>query len=409
MRVFTSGDDRAARVVAWLSYANREALGSRWWRLQYLALLWSGLSILAPRIGDEEAGKPRWHRWRRWLRTRKLSGVDANSSAIRPRAIAERVEELEARQWEERYERDGRQFRATPGRRMSGGLNTHFLEIAFAWLMDGDAGRTAPAGEVEQRRNLVKAFWEHEAWCRTGSTDEADDDYKPMSPLGYKVVAELARLTAEGPVVTAAVLWEPVFALGPLGHYSIGSFLSDWFSGISEKTDTMEFGQRWRPMIEHMLGHSDWTSGRGWHYGQQLQRQVLGFGASLTRMPGHAALIVSMRDLYKTWADNELAHGEDNVAGFCGFLASASGAPLRMDGLQWIAAALRANPDLGKWYRESTTSAFMEFLDTVASENAAEASKSEPARQAFLELVAHAVSRQLPAALALQERVRKLL
>jgi hypothetical protein len=162
-------------------------------------------------------------------------------------------------------------------------------------------------------------------------------------------------------------------------------------------------------MIEYMLGRRDWTNGCGWHYGQQLQRQVLGFGASLARMPGHAALIVSMRDLYKTWADNELAHGEDNVAGFSGFLATDSGAPLRMEGLQWIAAALRADPDFGKWYRDSTSNAFMEFLDTVATENAAEVSKDEPARQALLELVAHAVSRQFPAALALQERIRKLL
>ena len=75
MQVFTSGDDRAAGVVSWLSYANRVALGSRWWRLQYLALLWSGLSILAPRFDDDDSRKPRWHRWRRCLRTRKLSGV----------------------------------------------------------------------------------------------------------------------------------------------------------------------------------------------------------------------------------------------------------------------------------------------------------------------------------------------
>jgi ABC-type cobalamin/Fe3+-siderophores transport system ATPase subunit len=409
MRVFTSGDDRAARVVAWLSYANRVSLGSRWWRLQYLALLWAGLSILAPRFGDDDSGKARWHRWQRCLRTRKLSGVVADASVIRPRAIAERVEEVEARQWEESYAREGRKFRATKGRRMSGGLNTHFLEIAFAWLVDGDAGRATPVGEVEQRRNLVQAFWEHEAWCRTGSTEQDDDDFKPMSPLGYKVAAELTRLTAEGPAANAAALWEPVFVLGPLGHYSIGTFLTDWFSGISETTNETEFGQRWRPMIEYMLGRSDWTNGCGWHYGQQLQRQVLGFGASLARMPGHTALIVSMRDLYRTWADNELAHGEDNVAGFCGFLATASGAPLRMDGLKWIAAALRADPNIGKWYRDSTSNAFMEFLDTVTTENGEEVSKDEPARHALLELVAHAVSRQFAAALALQERVRKML
>ena len=408
MRVFTSGDDRAAGVVAWLSYANRAALGTRWWRLQYLALLWAGLSILAPRFGDEDISKTRWHRRRRCLRTRNLSGVDANVSAIRPRAIAERVEQLETRQWEERYTREGRKFRGTKGRRLSGGLNTHFLEIAFAWLFDGDAGRATAAGEIEQRLNLVLAFWEHEAWCRIGSADDENGDYKPMNPIGYKIVAELARLMAEVPVKTAAAIFEPVIALGPLGHYSIGSFLSEWFSGISETTNSTEFGQRWRPMVEYMLGRSDWTNGRGWHYGQRLQRQVLGFGSSLSRIPGHAALIVSMRSLYKAWSDKELAQDEDNIAGFCGFLASASGAPLRLDGLQWIAAALRADPEFGKWYRESTSNRFMEFLDTVATENA-EVSKDEPARQALLELVAHAVSRQFPAALALQERVRKLL
>jgi hypothetical protein len=51
----------------------------------------------------------------------------------------------------------------------------------------------------------------------------------------------------------------------------------------------------------------------------------------------------------------------------------------------------------------------MEFLDTVTTENGEEVSKDEPARHALLELVAHAVSRQFAAALALQERVRKML
>jgi hypothetical protein len=128
--------------------------------------------------------------------------VDTDASAIQPRAIAERVEEVEARQWEESHVREDRKFRAAKDRRMSGGLNTHFLEITLAWPFDADAGRATPAREVEQRRNLVQAFWVHEAWCRTGSTEEEGGEYKPykpMSPLGYKVAAELARLTAEGP------------------------------------------------------------------------------------------------------------------------------------------------------------------------------------------------------------------
>ncbi len=54
LRVLLSGDDRAAGVIADMAYAHRAALGDRWWRLQYLALLWSGLIILKPRFGRED-------------------------------------------------------------------------------------------------------------------------------------------------------------------------------------------------------------------------------------------------------------------------------------------------------------------------------------------------------------------
>ena len=65
MRLLTSGDDHAVQVIVWLAYRSRGALGLRWKRLQYLALLWSGLAILMPRVTDEESVRPRWHRWRR--------------------------------------------------------------------------------------------------------------------------------------------------------------------------------------------------------------------------------------------------------------------------------------------------------------------------------------------------------
>src|SRR5262249_12601505 len=40
LRLLTSGDDQAVEVLVWSAYRNREALGQRWWRLLYLALLW---------------------------------------------------------------------------------------------------------------------------------------------------------------------------------------------------------------------------------------------------------------------------------------------------------------------------------------------------------------------------------
>ena len=50
----------------------------------------------------------------------------------------------------------------------------------------------------------------------------------------------------------------------------------------------------------------------------------------------------------------------------------------------------------------------MEFLDVLVAEHAAELARDDSVRQALLDLSAHAVSRQLTAALALQERIRRV-
>jgi hypothetical protein len=115
-----------------------------------------------------------------------------------------------------------------------------------------------------------------------------------------------------------------------------------------------------------------------------------------------------MRDLFEVWARKRLTRNEDNLAGFCGFLGTEAGKPLRIDGLKWIADSMKVNPDLGKWFRDRTSNAFMEFLDVLVSENPAELARDDSARQALLDLSAHAVSRQLTAALALHERIRRL-
>jgi hypothetical protein len=81
MRVLTSGDDRAAALIANMIYVHRTDLDNRWWRLLYLALLWSGLTILKPRTGSEDgSAQRRWLRRTRWLLTRGVSGHAAPST-----------------------------------------------------------------------------------------------------------------------------------------------------------------------------------------------------------------------------------------------------------------------------------------------------------------------------------------
>ncbi|WP_441231922.1 hypothetical protein AB7828_29560 [Tardiphaga sp. 215_C5_N2_1] len=115
-----------------------------------------------------------------------------------------------------------------------------------------------------------------------------------------------------------------------------------------------------------------------------------------------------MRDLYKSWAERRLPSDQDNMAGFCGFLSSDAGHVLRMDGLQWISTVMRADPEAGKWYRDSTSNVFIGLLEAAVLEDADELMKNPAVRQALIDLTAHAVARQLPRALALQEHVRRL-
>jgi hypothetical protein len=327
--------------------------------------------------------------------------------SIRPLAVAQRIEKFEARRWQRRYARDDRTFELEDGRRLSGSLDTHFLHKAFSWLFFRQAGQIVPPQQLEERRKLVTAFWAHQAWWEQGSGKDDDDDYQPMHEFGYALLEELARLLAESPVQAGPDLWQPVFALGPKGHYAVGHFLTCWFALVTEETNVGEFARRWRPMIEFLVRDDAWAKGGPWYYGQRLERHALGFGESdrLSRAEDNARFIAAMHDLYEAWAKKRLTGDEDNLAGFCGFLGSEFGKPLRLDGLRWISDAMKADPETGKWFRDRTSNAFMEFLDVLVAEHSAELSNDQRARQALLELVAHAVSRQLTAAQALQERI----
>jgi hypothetical protein len=421
MRVLTSGDDRAARVIAGMAHAHQAILGDRWWRLLYLALLWSGLMILRPRFGRKEGpDQRRWLGRVRWLLTRRVSGVPCKVDDIRPLDVAKRVEEFEARQWEEEYRRDGRSFTRDRSRRMSGALETHFLQIAFAWLLI-DKNLPAEATELDQWRQLLKAFWAHTAWLLVGSESETSGDYAPMSQFGYKLVEAMAGMVLVTDAAESSSLWQPVFDIGPKGHYAIAHFFTCFFSHLEEDTDAAFFAARWRPMIEAIMAGRGWEGGP-WYHQQSLERHALGFARSdaLARPSASARLIESMRDLYRAWALRRLPSDEDNLAGLCGFLSTKAGQPLRLEGLVWIASAIQGASELARlagqgagadrhWYRDRTSAAFVELLTTVITEDGPAAVAQPETRQALIDLVGLAVSKQLSAALAIQDRLKSLL
>jgi hypothetical protein len=116
-----------------------------------------------------------------------------------------------------------------------------------------------------------------------------------------------------------------------------------------------------------------------------------------------------MRDLYRAWAEKRLPGDEDNLAGFCNFLSTRAGAPLRLEGVVWIANALRGDCGARTWYRDRTSSAFVELLSTIIVGDGVAAVAARETKQALIDLTGLAVSRQLSAALALQDRLKSLL
>ncbi|MNR05865.1 hypothetical protein D3C85_1219140 [compost metagenome] len=169
----------------------------------------------------------------------------------------------------------------------------------------------------------------------------------------------------------------------------------------------MAFERVWRATAEYGLS-ADWSQPGLWYYGERLTCDLLGFGNedALSRLHSGAAL--RMIDLYKRWAAMHLARNEECVTRFCHFLTTKFGAPLRLDGLRWLAAMLKEREPSSHWYREGTSDALVELVAAALGSDAQALSQYAQARQALIEIAAALAAMNIPVALALQERIKQL-
>ncbi|MDZ4255891.1 MAG: hypothetical protein U1A72_25270 [Sulfuritalea sp.] len=406
LRVLTSGNEPATRTLTSLAYEHREVLGSAWWRLLDLSLLWCGLVVLTPRSDEPQRIQQLWARWLRWLRSRKLTETDANSSRINPMAIARRVERLQRRRWAREFAHKRGRFGRDPSERQSAGLDTHLLKAVFGWLFREPLDAT----DAQNRFNLLKGLLDFELWPHAARRE--DDRDEPPTQIGYEILPVIVRLIPGLSAKTAAELWQPIFQLGGNGHYFLGQFIDLWLQQVPRITDVADFGRHWRAMIEYALASPQWSSGRQWFYGERLTYRILGCGSELwlDQVAEMQTTVRQMRHLYESWADKHLVREEDNMTYFCSFLSSSTGRSLRLDGLQWLHRALQSQTAASRqWRRSGTAAAMTNLLDVCLTEDGDEFATNTPARDALLGLVAILVKDQIPAALALQEHARKKL
>ena len=403
LRLLTSGDTRAAAVVVGVAYANREQLGTAWWRLLRAGLFWSGLILLAPHHGDGNDAERVWKVWLARLRRFPLRGPNATPDELDFKRVVAGRERLDFQRRTRLYEAGDQAWRGKPERKLGGSLGDHFLGVLFNWLIEGDG-----TGDRDLDTRLALRIWDYDATRAKAREKKKYGEYDPPSQsLGYDVLLKLGALSIAAPAGNERAVWEPILAHGPAAHYALQHFIRSLFLRLGKGDDPVAFERVWRATAEYGLA-ADWSQPGLWFYGERLICDLLGLGNedALSRLNPGAAL--RMKDLYERWAAAHLARDEECVTRFCHLLTTKFGAPLRLDGLRWLAAMLKEREPSSRWYREGTGDALVELVAAALSSNAQALSQHAQARQALVEIAATLAAMNSPTALALQERIKQL-
>jgi hypothetical protein len=403
LRLLTSGDDRATAVVVGVAYANREQLGTAWWRLLQAGLFWSGLIMLAPHHGDGDHAERVWDVWLARLRRIPLRGPNATPDDLDFGRVATGQGRLSFQRQLRLYNTADKAWRGKPEREGVGSLERHFLGILFNWLIDGSG-----TGDRDLDMRLTLRIWEYEATRGKAHAKKEYGEYElPSQHLGYDTLVKLAALSIAAPAGTGRVAWEPVLSHGPAAHYALAHFIRGLFLRLRKDDDSESFERVWREVAEYGLA-ADWSQPGLWFHGERLICDLLGFGnddALSNLKPGAAQ---RMKDVYGRWAATHLARDEECVTRFCHFLTTDFGAPLRLDGLRWLATMLKGGGPSARWYGEGTGDALVGLVAMALSSDAQALSQDVPARQAVVEIAAALAAKNISAALAVQERVKQL-
>jgi hypothetical protein len=402
LRLLTSGDMRATAVVVGVAYANREQLGTAWWRLLRAGLLWSGLCLLAPHHGDGSYTERAWQVWLARLRRFPLRGANATPDDLDFKRVVAGRERLDFQRRTRLYNAGDQTWRGKPERERGSSLDGRFLEVLFNWLIEGGG-----TGDRNLDTRLALRIWDYDTTRAKARAKKYGEYDLPSQDLGYDILLKLGGLSIAAPAGEERAVWEPVLVHGPAAHYALQHFIRGLFLRLGKGDDPVAFERVWRATAEYGLS-ADWSQPGLWFYGERLTCDLLGFGNedALSRLHPGAAL--RMKDLYKRWAATHLARDEECVTRFCHFLTTKFGAPLRLDGLRWLAAMLKEREPSTLWYREGTGDALVGLVAAALGSDAQLLSQHTQARQALIEIAAALAAMNIPVALALQERIKQL-
>lgn len=407
LKILTSGNNRAAGVLGALAFQDRQKLGSSWLHFIQIGVLWSALSMLEPDRNDPDDIKTRWKRWRDWLCNREISEQGSLTPKIDFSGVWGRLKKLEKERWCRAYATDEKSWARSPDERLSHGLDTQFLSNFLFWLTETDTDSDAVPSAITSEI-LLSAFKYQADYCQEHMDERGEYGLPPQ--FGYDLIQKLAFQCARTSDDYATSIYHAVLGLGPAADHIIDHFMGSWFIQLHKPLDTDVFCGRWKSIVQFGMD-GRWAEGGSWYDEQKLLRKLLGFeySASLQNIPDLGVKLVDMSHLYETWATTNLGKDEENVSSFAYFLKSDAGEALRIEGLKWLATILTGGKKEQYWRESRDTGASLVDLIDKAFRDQKSAFQTDPeARQALLKLSALLVSKQIPSAMSLQQKISTL-
>ncbi|MDB5804638.1 MAG: hypothetical protein JWN73_1960 [Betaproteobacteria bacterium] len=411
--LISSGFDSALNMIFWKAHQEREELHNNWWRLLELGYLWVGLTALTR---PPYSGLPKrsvWSHWRRQFRAFKIDCIQPNLQRVSLHRIAAAVERLESRAWSRAKTKDPDEFKFRGDRsRHFHGFNSDVLEAVFNWLIDKDHIADDLIESGKPGWNALFFLDSLRAYFNQVERRDDEEDARTTSKFGYSLQWASALYVLRYPVAKARTIWEPIFDLGPKGHYAIGAFIDQWHLIKISDSNAASFEQHWRAMIEHTLNETRWHTGKGWYDWEQTIRRLIGISGRTAQPETELRqnMIWALRDAYQRWAQERLQRDDTNLHHFCAFLAAKLADKLRPLAISWVRTGIEKHDLTKYWKPKKAGAALLECIATLLSQiERGEASMDDKLRADVLWLCTLLVSKEVPSAIVLQQRVQRYL
>jgi hypothetical protein len=366
----------------------RETLGPSFIELQSLAMpiaRWKTRRTLATQTDDEKAAK------------QALGDLEA---------FLERFAEGELEEIAPEFEGDTITVPEQPGqllgRRRRRRRTRRMIDLAHIWAAWSWMPEIDEALEGAERERWFAVWRAMIAVIVTRIESEGGDS--GSGPFDYEngvLLALAARVLDLAEAQEARSLWQPLLAAGPDGERWISTFLTAWFGqAVTEGRPAPRLAARWEEMLA--FASESWSQDSGTD-SEANWRSLLAIGRwQSAELWGAemASVIERLAGFYERWAELHLREPE-SFAAFCRFLSAKAAKPLIESGLMWLERTSGAEGVRTERGEQDLIS----LLATIAGRNPDLPRADSAAGVAYRALLARAVERHDPLALALNERI----